>query len=219
VRGLRKAVCEHAPKRQYRDHAPCDLRIRRILLPVTKRTCGIPCESRRVTPICEGVRPLRASLMMCSTTSSSVVFSHVGLSRRYGRAEDADGQRDGCQTVPLRFAPGAMDVQMPLPGACMRPMAGSVGRNEMCLSRDRQYTHNSRGDGQEKKEGLEEVEVDSARQTTGTDETQNFSVAPTIQADWLASSSLLPLTTHSKRRRQLASTTSAFNFARCRPSH
>jgi hypothetical protein len=63
-------------------HAPCDLRIRRILFPVTKRTCGIPCESRRVTPIWDGVRPLRASLLMCSMTSSSVVLSHVGLSRR-----------------------------------------------------------------------------------------------------------------------------------------
>jgi hypothetical protein len=62
--------------------APWDLRIRRILFPVTKRTWGIPCESRRVTPIWEGVKPLRASLMICSTTSSGVVLSHDGGVRR-----------------------------------------------------------------------------------------------------------------------------------------
>ncbi len=31
--------------------SPLDLRILKILLPVTNRTCGIPCESRRRTPI------------------------------------------------------------------------------------------------------------------------------------------------------------------------
>ena len=67
-----------------------DLRIRRILLPVTKRTWGIPYESRSATPIWDGVRPLRASLMMCSTTSSGVVFNQDGGVRRYGRAEDAN---------------------------------------------------------------------------------------------------------------------------------
>ena len=59
-----------------------DLRMRRILLPVTKRTWGIPCESRSATPIWDGVRPLRASLMMCSTTSSDVVFNQDGGERR-----------------------------------------------------------------------------------------------------------------------------------------
>ena len=49
----------------------------------------MPCESRRVTPIWDGVKPLRASLQMCSTTSSGVVLSHVGGARRYGSAEDA----------------------------------------------------------------------------------------------------------------------------------
>jgi len=90
---------------------PADLRIRRILLPVRKRTCGrqrergqrqrrlgtrhertegksgrrtwgIPCESRRMTPICEGERPLRASLVICSTTSSGLVLSQLGGVRR-----------------------------------------------------------------------------------------------------------------------------------------
>jgi hypothetical protein len=51
------------------EDVPCPLRIRRILLPVTKRTWGMPCESRRVTPIWDGVRPFRASFEMCSTTS------------------------------------------------------------------------------------------------------------------------------------------------------
>jgi hypothetical protein len=58
----------------------------------------MPCESRRVTPIWDGVRPLRASLMMCSTTSSGVVLSQVGGARRYGRAEEA-GQ--GCSGAIL----------------------------------------------------------------------------------------------------------------------
>lgn len=57
---------------------------------MTKRTWGIPCESRRVTPIWEGVKPLRASFPIWSTTSSGVVFSHEGGARRYGRAEDAE---------------------------------------------------------------------------------------------------------------------------------
>ena len=82
----------HLDKSRYKmadEYVPWDLRIRRILLPVTKRTWGMPCESRRVTPIWEGVKPLRASLMICSTTSSGVVFSQEGGVRRYGRAEDA----------------------------------------------------------------------------------------------------------------------------------
>ena len=61
---------------------PCPLRIRRILLPVTKRTWGMPCESRRVTPIWDGVRPFRASFVMCSTTSCGDVLSHDGGARR-----------------------------------------------------------------------------------------------------------------------------------------
>ena len=73
----------------FQRHQPFDLRIRRILFPVTNRTWGMPCESRRVTPIWDGVKPLRACLQMCSTTSSGVVLSHEGGARRYGSAEDA----------------------------------------------------------------------------------------------------------------------------------
>jgi len=65
-----------------RGDVPCPLRIRRILLPVTKRTWGMPCESRRVTPIWDGVRPFRASFVMCSTTSCGDVLSHDGGARR-----------------------------------------------------------------------------------------------------------------------------------------
>eukprot|EP00966_Prymnesium_polylepis_P313747 7250223-Prymnesium_polylepis.1 len=47
----------------------------------------MPCESRRMTPICEGVRPFFASLETCSTTSLGLTFSHEGGVRRYGRAD------------------------------------------------------------------------------------------------------------------------------------
>ena len=67
---------------------PFDLRMRRILLPVTTLTCAMPCESRRATPICDGVAPLRASLQIWSTTCSGVVLSHAGGVREYGTAEE-----------------------------------------------------------------------------------------------------------------------------------
>ena len=47
----------------------------------------MPCESRRITPICDGVRPFFASLVIWSTTSDGEVFSHEGGVRRYGRAD------------------------------------------------------------------------------------------------------------------------------------
>ena len=55
-------------------------------MPVTLRTCAMPCESRRITPICDGVRPFFASLVMWSMISSAVTLSHDGGVRRYGRA-------------------------------------------------------------------------------------------------------------------------------------
>lgn len=68
---------------------PAVLRIRRILLPVTDLTWATPCESRRTTPIWDGVRPLRASLKMCSLTSSGDVLSQRGAERLYGSADEA----------------------------------------------------------------------------------------------------------------------------------
>jgi hypothetical protein len=50
--------------------APLPLRMRSTLEPVTEPTWAMPCESRRITPICEGVSPLRASLQQCSSTWS-----------------------------------------------------------------------------------------------------------------------------------------------------
>ena len=98
------------------QHTPWLFNTRRILLPVTNRTWGMPCESRRVTPIWDGVRPLRASLIMCSTTSSGVVLSHDGGVRRYGRAEEAeDGSvlnhmgRSGYTTYRYPFRERAYD--------------------------------------------------------------------------------------------------------------
>ena len=70
---------------------PAVLRMRRILLPVTDLTWATPCESRRMTPICDGVRPLRASLKICSLISSGEVLSQRGAERLYGRAEPACG--------------------------------------------------------------------------------------------------------------------------------
>lgn len=60
---------------------PAVLRMRRILLPVTDLTWATPCESRRMTPICDGVRPLRASLKICSLISSGEVLSQRGAER------------------------------------------------------------------------------------------------------------------------------------------
>merc|ERR550514_974745 len=69
--------------------SPFTFSMRKILLPVTVLTCGTPKLSRRVTPICEGVRPFLASLQMWSVTSSGFIFNHVGGRRRYGVAEEA----------------------------------------------------------------------------------------------------------------------------------
>ena len=63
--------------------------MRRILLPVMCDTWAMPYESRRSTPICDGVRPFLASLVTCSRTSAGEVFevSHDGGVRRYGSAD------------------------------------------------------------------------------------------------------------------------------------
>ena len=57
-------------------------RIRRILVPVTLRTCAMPCESRRITPICDGVRPFLDSLQIWSQTSLGSRLSQPGGARR-----------------------------------------------------------------------------------------------------------------------------------------
>lgn len=79
-------------------------RMRRILLPVTFLTWAMPCESRRMMPICDGVRPFLARRVMCSETSSGVIFNHDGGARLYGND----------------------DLEIPLPPLCMRPMAAGV---------------------------------------------------------------------------------------------
>jgi hypothetical protein len=101
--------------------SPCFFRIRRTLLPVTCETCAIPCESRRTTPICEGVRPFFASLDTCSTTSLGLTFNHEGGVRRYGRAdlEIPFLQRETAQR-PLRGRTGEkmLDAHPPADTAC-----------------------------------------------------------------------------------------------------
>ena len=67
---------------------PWPLRMRRTLLPVTLLTWAIPCESLRITPICDGVRPFLASLQICSSTSTVVIFNHDGGLLLYGRADE-----------------------------------------------------------------------------------------------------------------------------------
>lgn len=47
---------------------PWALRILRVLLPVTLFTCAIPWESRRITPMWDGVNPFLAILQMDSST-------------------------------------------------------------------------------------------------------------------------------------------------------
>ena len=79
--------CACARREARGGHAPAFLSMRRILLPVTCETWAMPCESRRITPICEGVRPFLASLVTWSRTSVGEVFSHDGGVRRYGRAD------------------------------------------------------------------------------------------------------------------------------------
>ena len=68
-------------------YAPWDLRIRRILEPVTDLTCAIPLESRSITPICEGVIPFFAILVIWSITVGAVALSHEGADLLYGLAE------------------------------------------------------------------------------------------------------------------------------------
>lgn len=58
----------HSFSTKEKETVPWALRIRRILFPVTLLTWAIPCESRRITPICDGVRPFFANLQMFSST-------------------------------------------------------------------------------------------------------------------------------------------------------
>ena len=82
------------------ENAPFFFRMRRIFAPVTLRTWAIPCESRRITPISDGVNPFFANLQICSSTSSGVTFNHEGGVRLNGSA----------------------DLEIPLPRLCMRPI-------------------------------------------------------------------------------------------------
>jgi hypothetical protein len=67
---------------------PLVFKILRILFPVTNLTWGIPCESRRMTPIWEGESPRLANLKIWSETSSGVALDQDGCERRNGRADE-----------------------------------------------------------------------------------------------------------------------------------
>lgn len=62
--------------------SPWALRIRRILLPVTVLTRGIPCWSRRRTPICDGIWPFLAALVIISSTYKQASNDPVNKSRQ-----------------------------------------------------------------------------------------------------------------------------------------
>lgn len=107
--GFRLSLWKQKEKRKPPIHdtiknIPFLRRMRRILEPVTKRVWATPCWSRRMTPIWDGVRPLRASFMMRSVTSAVVSFIHAGGVRLKGRAE----------------------ADMPFPLLCIRPMVDTV---------------------------------------------------------------------------------------------
>lgn len=57
---------------------PFDLRILNTLLPVMILGWVTPWASLKMTPICEGVIPFLAYLMICSTTSSDESLNHEG---------------------------------------------------------------------------------------------------------------------------------------------
>jgi len=57
--------------------SPWALRMRRILLPVTLLTSGIPCWSRSRTPICDGIWPFFAALVIISSTCQSTACKRV----------------------------------------------------------------------------------------------------------------------------------------------
>jgi hypothetical protein len=59
-------------------YLPLAFKIWRRVLPVTEFTWAMPWESRRMTPIWEGVKPFLASLQMWSVTSWGVVFNQEG---------------------------------------------------------------------------------------------------------------------------------------------
>merc|ERR1711977_322071 len=91
--------------REYRSSGtfgamPWERRMRTILLPATILTWGIPCESRRTTPICEGVKPFLAMEQISLTHSPALCLTQEGAVRLYGRDRRA----------------------MPFPLLCIRPM-------------------------------------------------------------------------------------------------
>eukprot|EP01043_Picozoa_sp_COSAG02_P020925 COSAG02_NODE_1047_length_14982_cov_4.007929_6_plen_180_part_00 len=85
-------------------HTPLPFRMRSTLVPVTLRTWGMPSESRRRTPICDGVRPFFDSLQILSQTSCDSDLHQLAFPRRYGMAE----------------------ADIPFPLLCMRPMAAAA---------------------------------------------------------------------------------------------
>merc|ERR1719460_1333431 len=67
--------------------SPLVLSRRRILEPVRPLTWGTPKESRRVTPIWDGVWPFLANLQMWSITSSGLALTQAWGLRRKGIAD------------------------------------------------------------------------------------------------------------------------------------
>lgn len=90
---------------------------------MTTLTCAIPCESRRIEPIVDGVVPFLAILRICASTWDEVVLSHAGFAREYG----------------------ILLLEIPFPLLCMRPMIAvltvstgrcGVGKDRLSCRRD-----------------------------------------------------------------------------------
>ena len=84
--------------------------MRMILEFVTDETCGMPCESLKMMPICDGVIPFFAIFPIMSLISSGVILHHAGADRLYGRD----------------------DLDIPLPLLCIRPMFAYVIYINIC---------------------------------------------------------------------------------------
>jgi hypothetical protein len=102
--------------RAWVGHTPLPFRMRRTLVPVTLRTCGMPSESRRSTPIWDGVRPFFDSLQILSQTSCDSDLHQLAFPRRYGMAE----------------------ADIPFPLLCMRPMAGAASASGAAVASEAQ---------------------------------------------------------------------------------
>jgi len=89
--------------KQSHKFSPWALRMRRILLPVTLLTRGIPCWSRSRTPICDGIWPFFAALVIISSTCHSTSCERVNQRQSTNRNAQIEPLRNegGKQTTSV----------------------------------------------------------------------------------------------------------------------